>query len=113
MREAVTWRGVEGKRYGEGSRAKLRRARVAGRDRWVLPYGAEFLGAMAGKKRVERRSDEKVCVLFVRVREDIDSELEAWVTELRASGEVWKYVGKADLVRDILQAALRARREGV
>lgn len=104
-------RGKGGKRFGEGN--GLRRVVFDGRERWYRRDGREFVGAMAGKKRVERRSDEKVCVLFVRVREDVDAELEAWVAELRASGEVWKYVGKADLVRDILQAALRARREGV
>lgn len=100
------------RRRGEDGKWKERAFKRGSRqDRWGRRFkdGVEVLGSMPGKVRVQRRPGEKMAVLFVRVREDDKAALEAWVEELRKEGEVWRYVGVSDLVRDILQATLRAR----
>lgn len=81
-------------------------------DKWVKD-GVEVLGSMPGRARVQRRPGEKLVVLFTRVREDDKAALRAWVEELRGADGVWAGLSESDLVRDIIQAALKARRAGV
>ena len=63
-----------------------------------------------GKPMKGRAAPEKDPVLFVRITQELDADLDTWLDEVRALHPGFS-VSKSDLVRDVLIQALRERRK--